>query len=87
MKRKLTTWQEVLIQVVAVAGILTIASACALPPVEIDPSVEVDWTVIGNRLPYEQLIRIEDDESRTVCFFYRDYEGIALQCIPFSQRY
>ena len=81
-------------QVLLVAGIVTlIALAIALsfiPTVKerneargdvINAPVLSGWTVIAVDVPYNQIIRIHDDEKNVTCWIV-SRNGTAMDCIP-----
>lgn len=87
MKRRLKVWEACLVQMVVVTAIMLVATACAPPSdpaLEVPPRVElIDSTVtILGRLPYQEVVRIEDKDRGVVCYAYRDFESTALDCMP-----
>ena len=89
MKRRLKTWEALAIQVVFITAVMFMATSCEMPnpDLEVPPRVElIDSTVtILGRLPYQEVVRIEDKERGVVCYAYRDFESTALDCMPSLQ--
>ena len=88
MKRRLKIWEALAIQAVFITAVIGLAS-CEMPnpELEVPPRVElIDSTVtILGRLPYQEVVRIEDKERGVVCYAYRDFESTALDCMPSLQ--
>ena len=86
MKRRLTTLEAILIQAVFITAVMFIAT-CA-PPANPDLEVPVRVELVGSSvtilglLPYQELVRIEDEDRGVVCYAYRGFESIAIDCMP-----
>ena len=47
----------------------------------IEATVMSGWTVIANKIPYDKVIRIHDDEKNVTCWIVTR-NGTAMVCIP-----
>ena len=95
MKRRLKTWEAVLIQVVFVTAVMGLASCAEVNPElaeqdDVPAQVELveSVTTLLGQLPYSEFVRIEDEERGVVCYAYRGNGSVAIDCMPtFQLRY